>query len=183
MNEDDIATEARLRRAARESHPGATAVLADFYEERGQQSRAALWRRPDRDEKTDGERDRTCIKTITRLSPIDPRRDAMIWLLCIAGLPLPSIGQAFKLCKSRVRGIANRIDREVYLAARAESMKTEPVARRLRAVGAILTLPDAAAVHLMWQAREERERRQRILRVELPPDSWPYTRPHEERRR
>lgn len=183
MTSDDLAAEIQLRRDALDEQPGATDVLADFYEERGQQSRAAMWRRPDRDEKTNGERDRTCVKTVARPSPVDPRRDAMIWILCLTGLSFTAVGNAFQLSVTRVSQIANRIDREVYLAARAARLNMDSVTRRLRAAGAVLDPPAAEAVHLMWQPREERERRARTLRVEIPPASWPYTSPHEKHRR
>jgi hypothetical protein len=183
VNEADFATEQELRLAARGSQPGSQDVLADFYEEHGQLSRAALWRRSESDERTEGERDRVCVKKFARLSPIDPRRDAMIWILCLTGMPFTAVGKAFKLSVSRVREVANRIDREVYLAARAERLRTEPVARRLRTAGAVLVLPEEDDEDLGWQAREERERRERTLRIEIPPASWPYTRTHEKHRR
>lgn len=197
MNEADFATESRLRQAAREAQPDATAVLADFYEQRGQLSRAALWRRPERDERTEGERDRTCVKASAYPSPVDPRRDAMIWVLCLVNLPFATIGEAFKLSASRIREVANRVDREIYFAARSERLKSDFVFCRLRAAGAILMRPDKSEQEVLieqaigksddnyyaWRERQEREYREQILRIEVPPASWPYTRPHEESRR
>lgn len=206
MTDEDFATEVRLRHDAIGAQPGAVDVLADFYEERGQLSRAALWRHPNRNKKTYGERDRTCVEKLSHTSPVDPRRDAMIWILCLTDLPFAAIGKAFKLSVSRVREVANRIDREIYFAARAERLQTDPAIRRLRAARAILVQsetdaedaeracswicdepsprrPEVADAYLTWLARKERERTERTLHVEIPPASWPYTRPHEEHRR
>ena len=127
MTDTDRATERALRVAAIAKHDGACEVLADFYDERGQPSRAQLWRNPQRDERCAGERDRTVIHTLVRASPVDPRRDALIWIYSLADRSLAQIGTQFKLSRERIRGIVNRIDCKVHFdAARADRLTTIP---------------------------------------------------------
>jgi hypothetical protein len=159
--------EEKLRKSALTSVEAAI-VLADYYEEHGQPSRARMWRQakgllpgvpsgcslgiPD--------------LHITRspTSKQDPRRNAMIWLLHhvasrrslakMFGVSLTRIVQIIADAEKRVRSNAIHEARSPTLAATA----------RLRSAGALNDLG--------YCYRDSNV---------PPPEGWPRTRPHEKR--
>jgi hypothetical protein len=139
--------ETELRFEASRRATGACEVLADFYEAEGQHTRADLWRRT-----INGERD-LLIKQHDNIHPVDPRRNAMIWLLMNQRRPderprsgrssftsamLQDVADLFQLSTSMIRHIVTQHDRMIREAATSECAKpTMKATHRLIEAGAL----------------------------------------------
>jgi hypothetical protein len=140
----------------------AIAVLVDFYEQRGQLSRAALWRKalyphyvreiPD------------LLTQQPRLSAVDNRRNQMIWLLRTQGLQARAVGDAFDLSVERVRQIIIREDHGINFHSRNEQLHpTMKATERLIAAGALPgDRPTPPGCSERW-----------FSFVDEPPEDWP----------
>jgi hypothetical protein len=166
----------RLLRAAaldtskggRADRKAAIAILADFYEQHGQPSRAALWR----DLLSPQSRDprRYVLETPDLLTrPHQPqapdcRRNQMIWLLRTQGLSARKTAAAFGLSATRVEQIVMIEDRRINVHARDEQLRPMLKAtERLMAIGA---LPGDCPT---WHGRQEPW----FDLVDEPPQDWP----------
>lgn len=166
MTEDDLNREAQLRADA-ETDVDASGVVADFYEERGQLTRAKMWRtEPYRLLATeDGESllPPDLFAETSHWTRFDPRRNLMMWVTHFT-VTLSSLARHFGISRERCRQIIDKQWREIALESSREALfpKT-PATRRLVRVGA-LTPFDAKK------------------RGEMPPDTWPVTRHREQDR-
>jgi len=127
----------------------AALILADFYEQRGQPSRAMLWRRSAR---VYAQR-----KAGADLIVQDPKwqRKVVMWLLCHV-TSLAAVARAFRLSAPW-----HEVESKICEAANAERHCPTMVATlRLQAAGALPKQFVPAAFEL----------------GELPPESWPITR-------
>lgn len=146
-----IEGEAELRKQARASG-NARAILADYYEESGQPSRAAMWRDPDRP----GGVDPDLVVPDKSSCAEDSRRAAMIWLLQHV-MSERAVAKAFNVSGTRVRQILRQIDRDIRVIEGAERRRpTMAATQRLAAAGALLP-------------HDERS----VGFGELPPADWP----------
>jgi len=120
----------------------AIAILADFYEERGQSSRAALWREQ---LLPSSERRRHVLDEVPDLltrphlpQAADCRRNQMIWLLRTQGLSSRKTAAAFGLSSTRVEQIVAVEDRRIGMHARNEQLRpTLKATERLVAADAL----------------------------------------------
>ncbi len=155
----------------------AIAILIDFYEENGQPTRAELWRRAVRalsSRAVHAERTidlRTppdlMTKRATPSAPVDPRRNAMMWLLHqlsdhLAGLvrftSYRALGAAFGIGGQMVKHYVARGDNIIGHAAATETdQPTMRATQRLAAAGALR----GGDLHL--------------YEIEIPPHDWPLT--------
>lgn len=165
-----------LNSSARHNEAEASAVLADFYEHDGQLSRATLWREHERLLKLGSDRssppDLLAKRRQNPLSPVDPRRNAMIWLLhgvwrddggMEALHAINMVHLAFKLSWQTIRNIVKQRDFVVRDSTIEEcNHPTMRATQRLIEAGALPRWidPDRANEDVM---------------VELPPDTWPIT--------
>lgn len=175
----DHVTEIELRKLAIAGSKESAIVLADFYEERGQPSRARLWRA-------------RAVIAVTHWANIpdlltpdvgpygkcDPRRTSMIGLLSRVMRPT-AIARAFDLSPGNIRQIITRQNERVRYNASYEIDKAQrtacgmPAVRRLVAARALTTpgrIPgmDSGCNSLLPYAFGD-----------VPPETWPATRPHE----
>jgi len=153
VTQEDYAHEQALRAQTREKGAkDAARILADFYEQHGQPSRAALWRE-------------SRIHPLKKL-PVDllvhaepQRKKAAMWLLGHV-LSRAELIAAFRSTKAVVAICRNRINREICEAANRERHHpTMSATQRLQKAGALPQRYDAGIFEL----------------GELPPDSWPRT--------
>jgi hypothetical protein len=128
-----IEGEAELRKQARASD-NARAILADYYEESGQPSRAAMWREP----RTVGIGVDPDLNVPDKSSCAeDSRRAAMIWLLQHV-MSERAIAKALDVSGTRVRQILHRLDRDILTIKAAELRHpTMAATQRLGAAGAL----------------------------------------------
>ncbi len=139
MIKRDYETEQALRERVTKdpSHAervAAAAVLADFYELRGQPSRAALWRGPDRD-LTQAQPD--LLTRSSHVHAVDLRRNAMIWLLHHM-LSIREIAKLFEISTTRTAQIIEQGDRDILAHAVTERRHpTLAASRRLAEAGAL----------------------------------------------
>lgn len=158
MTDGDYQLEQALRAQTRQKNPQAAArVLADFYEQRGQPSRATLWRK--------GVLVRARAKFPAEQVIQDERwqRKVAMWL---AGYDASHavVGEAFRSTKDWVRVMIRQVEGRIYAAANTERFHpTMTATRRLLAVGA-LPFYEIGGLKL----------------GELPPESWPVTRTKEQ---
>ncbi len=148
MTDRDYQHEQELRALTRvKGAKEAALVLADFYEQHGQPSRAMLWRAQRRS---------------ADLVVQDPkwRRHAMIWLLShVASQTV--ISRAFRISKSSVQTWKSATERRICEVANEERHHpTMAATRRLQAAGALPKPFEPGAFKL----------------GEVPPESWPLTR-------
>lgn len=164
-NRSEFDTESALRDDAKTS-AAAALVLADFYEERGQPTRAKMWRR------TTGIAN--CIDGVldlfVRHSPpygkMDPRRDAMVWLLHNV-LSSATIARLFRISKDRPRQIAHKQERFIcWFGYQETGRPTMAATQRLIEAHALRPMPDP------FSARDH-------VLGDIPPETWPATRAHE----
>jgi hypothetical protein len=114
-------------------------ILADFYEERGQLSRAALWREQIDSDQRRGTQEAPDLQTRSnRPQAFDRRRNQMMWLLRQQGLSVRKVGAAFGLSATRVEQIVALEDQRIRMhAAREHKMPTMRATERLNAAGAL----------------------------------------------
>ena len=183
-------------RAAAGAEDGAIAVLADFYEQNGQPSRAALWRDPTRARQ--GLFSAPPDFLLMSNSDIDPRRNAMIWLLLNviqetdnATITRRWLAALFGLSSSRLGQIGSGRDRLIRAAALIECRKpTMRATQRLLLAGAIrrplvyvtargvVERAPTTAQSSLGIVREPIPHEPRMIehrQIELPPDTWPRT--------
>ena len=142
-----------LRAQVKTKDPAAEAILADFYEEREQPPRAALWRNQ--------RRFHGAHAPPADLLVHDPkwRRKVMIWLVGHVIGPAAA-ARAFKSSHNRTL-LEHAVTAKICLAANVERHRpTLAATQRLQAAGA-LQKP------FEWKAFELGE---------VPPESWPVTR-------
>jgi hypothetical protein len=130
-----------LDASSQTDHCLAISVLADFYEEHGQPSRATLWR-----EQLDPHRHYgPCLPPAVpdlltrphRPQGFDCRRNQMMWLLRQQGVNGRKVGIAFGLSATRVEQIIALEDRRIRMHARNEQKApTLKATTRLIAAGA-----------------------------------------------
>lgn len=142
----ELRTDALDAKSSRGERRAAIAVLADYYEEHGQLSRAGLWREL---LSAKGERPSTVFATVLNEVPdlltrphrpqaSDCRRNQMIWLLRKQGASVRKVGVAFGLSGTRVEQIVSLEDRRINEHARKEQLKPSLAAtERLIAAGAL----------------------------------------------
>lgn len=136
----ELRTHALDTKSSRGDRRGAIAVLADFYEERGQLTRAALWRELLSSKGSSATvNDVPDLLTRPHRSPApDCRRNQMIWLLRKQGASVRKVGSAFGLSATRVEQIVAVEDRRINVHARNEQLRpTLAATKRLVAVGAL----------------------------------------------
>jgi hypothetical protein len=161
VTEGDRRSEQQLRAQVKVTggdHAAHCAVLADFYEQNGQPSRAVLWRT------------KSLLKGAAAppadLVVRDPkwRRKVMMWLVGhVTGHA--AVARAFKSSPSWTGALIRDVTRKICLAANAERhYPTLAATRRLQAAGA---LPKP----FEWEPFELGE---------VPPESWPVTREQEQ---
>lgn len=187
--EEELRGIARREHGANNFTNGGTAILADFYEHHGQQSRAALWRQHEELMTLEATRafPPDLLLKKSSLSPIDPRRNAMIWLLsgvahAMTTDPHDIMGEirflgllprVFKLTAARLRTITKERDRMIWEAAVSECNRpTMRATQRLAAVGALPMPTPGVKSTVKWRV-EPAERF--LIDIELPPDTWPVT--------
>lgn len=150
----------------------AISILADYYEQHGQSSRAALWREQLVDlKKRPADRQHALLEEIPDLltrpygpKTFDHRRSQMVWLLRKQGVSVRKVGTAFGLSPTRVEQIVALEDRHINAHAKDEQLwPTLKATERLLAVGAL------------GGDRPTRRGRQEpwFDLCELPPDDWP----------
>lgn len=128
-----IEGEAELRKQAVVSD-SAREILADYYEESGQLSRAAMWRDPERPRGVDPDLNVPDKSSCAE----DSRRAAMIWLLQHV-MSERTIAKAFDISGTRVRQILHRLDRDIRAIEKTERLRpTMAATQRLSAAGALL---------------------------------------------
>lgn len=153
MTERDYQLEQDLRAQTRvKGARVAASILADFYEQHGQPSRAALWRR--------------CMRVHAQRKPADLvvqdsswRRKVAMWL---AGHMTSQtiVGRHFRSSASWTRTLIHEVERKICEAANAERHWPTMVAtQRLQAVGALPPSFDRGVFEL----------------GEVPPENWPVT--------
>lgn len=153
MTDLDYQTEQHLRLLLKEKGRRETAlILADFYEQHGQPSRAALWRiqLPLR------------VRRDADLIVRDPRkqRRSVMWLLSHF-ISKSQVARALRSSDSWASVLIGEVDDEICAAANAE--RHNPTMQATRRLQAAHALP----------------RRFEVGRFELgevPPESWPVTR-------
>jgi hypothetical protein len=154
MTDHDYQLEQGLRAQTREKGAGEVAlVLADFYEERGQPSRAMLWRRSTRVHAQRRAADLICQ---------DPRwrRKVMMWLLGHV-TSQTKVARAFKSSDSWARVLIREVELKICEAANVERHHpTMTATLRLQAAGALPKPFERGAFEL----------------GEVPPESWPARR-------
>lgn len=150
MTDQDYQTEQELRAQTRErgAAKGPALILADFYEQHGQPSRAWLWRQPLR-----VHAQRSAADLVIR----DPewQRKVMMWLLSHV-ISLANIARAF-------RRSVTAYDVEVKICEAANMERHHPT------MAATLRLQAAGAL-------PGRFTRGTFELGEAPPESWPVTR-------
>jgi hypothetical protein len=150
----------------------AVAVLADYYEDNGQPSRAALWREHARLVKLGAHRrfPPDLLLKKNSLSSVDPRRNAMIWLLhCVwrddggmhALRKMNWLPIHFSLTWSTIRAIVKKNDRAIFVAAITECK--DPTMRATQRLIEARALPALSSGDYFLSS------------VEIPPDTWPVT--------
>lgn len=156
-----------MLRATAMSDPMTVLVLADFYEEHGQPTRAELWRAFVRIEAERGGHplvppDLRAISKRSPFSKTDQRRNAMIALL--SGVTTAAkISRAFQLSSERIRQIIHKYRRIARWNDDDEQKHVTMMAtHRLTAAGA-LGRPDDGGIDF----------------DDIPPDTWPATSRHE----
>lgn len=151
-----------------EDRRAAIAVLADFYEQHGQPSRATLWRAQLASAKDPEPRyvphDVPDLQTRERrFQDPDPRRNQMIWLLRKLDLSVRTVAAAFDLSATRIAQIVGHEDRRIRMHAKKEQLRpTLKATERLVVAGA---LPGDRP------ARSDRETWFDLC--EEPPEDWP----------
>lgn len=186
--------ERSLRDRALDPHPRATldleacnadrrdaiSILADFYEEHGQPSRAALWReqlleagqRPiGRQHHELEELPDLLTRTLPTFQALDFRRSQMIWLLRKQGVSARKIGAAFRILAfnpnfsaTRVEQLVRHEDQRIRIHATYEQLwPTLKATQRLIAAGALSgDRPTPTGRPAAW-----------FDFCELPPEDWP----------
>jgi len=157
MTDEDYKLEHELRALARERDAtDACAILADFYEQRGQLSRAVLWR---------------SRLAVLHAMPADQhmrrdpmaRRDAMAWLLAHL-LELKGVARVLRVNdQARLRWDVGNVEDKVHLAAAKECIHpTLAATQRLQAAGALPVL-------------DRTQIGDQMLSDATAPESWPIT--------
>ena len=142
----------------------AIAILADFYEEHGQLSRAVLWRA-----QLDPHGARREVPDLLtrphRPQAADCRRNQMIWLLRKQGASVRKVATAFALSATRVEQIVALEDRRIGMHAMHEQLRpTLKATERLVAIGALSG---------DRPTRHGHQERWFDLDVDEPPQDWP----------
>lgn len=154
MTEHDYKCEKRLRRLVSERGSLEDArILADFYEQHGQLSRAKLWR--------DTRRVNGRAANAADLVVQDPkwRRKVMMWLVGHVESQA-AVARAFKSSPSWARSLISEVEHKICAAANAERHRpTMGATRRLQAAGALPKQFERGTFEL----------------GEIPPESWPAT--------
>ena len=158
QHEQDLRAQTRERRSATE----AAHVLADFYEQQGQPSRAALWRDAD----TDALRRRPSRWQF----PVDVIVHALVWhrkvAMWLAGQEATraAVARAFRSSPSWTTTLIRDVEEAVCAAANAERhWPTMAATLRLHAAGAL----------------PPRFEKSTFVLGDLPPDSWPICPRHD----
>jgi hypothetical protein len=154
MTESDYQLEQDLRAQTREKGARvAASILADFYEQHGQPSRGALWRR---DMRVHAQRKHPADLVV---QDSNWRRKVAMWL---AGHMTSQaiVGRHFRSSASWTRTLIHEVECKICEAANAERHWPTMVAtQRLQAVGALPPQFDRGVFEL----------------GEAPPESWPIT--------
>lgn len=158
--------------ACNDQRYAAISILADFYEQHGQPSRAALWRahlvaeskRPIARRHALLEQIPDLLTRLHRPQAFDCRRSQMVWLLRKQGGIVRKIGSAFGFSATRVEQIVALEDRRINVHARDEQLRpTLKATERLVAAGALPgDRPCRAGRQELW-----------FDLCDLPPDDWP----------
>lgn len=159
--------EAQLRSAVG-IEEGAEDALADFYEDNGQPSRAALWRNKERREHMLWSMAPDHLQLRSKQSKADPRRNAMMWVLrqlhdhaeqCLVRFSsYPALGAGFGISGQMIRHHVMKQDNMIgYAAAMETAVPTMAATQRLAAAGALR----GGDLHL--------------YEIEIPPHDWPLT--------
>lgn len=151
MNDRDYQCEQELRaltyvKGAKE----AASILADFYEQHGQPSRAMLWRRVTRVQRRAAD-----------LVVQDPKwqRKVMMWLLGNVARQTV-VARAFRLSQTWAKTLTRDVERRICEVANAERHHpTMAATLRLQTAGALPKSFERGAFRL----------------GEVPPESWPVT--------
>jgi hypothetical protein len=148
---------------SRDERREAIAVLADYYEECGQSSRAVLWRWQ-LDAKNSWREIPDLLTRPHRSQAADCRRNQMIWLLRKQGASVRKVGSAFDISATRVEQIVKIEDDRIQVYARNEQLRpTLKATERLIAAGALPgERPTRAGVQERWVELDD-----------VPPDDWP----------
>jgi hypothetical protein len=163
VTDHDRQLEQQLRAQAKVSQKAgrqaAARVLADFYEERGQPSRAELWR--------DERRLHGGVWHAADLIKGDSshRRQVMMWLLGHV-ISKAEIARLFRFSPSWTQVLIKEIEAEICSAANWARHHPTKATERLQAVGALPPRFDRGTFEL----------------GEEPPQTWPITREEEARR-
>jgi hypothetical protein len=174
-----LALDTKSKRTEREE---AIAILADYYEQHGQPSRAALWREllspsartkrryvlmevPDLLTRPPAPIAGSIRHTPQRSQTPDCRRNQMIWLLRTQGLSVRKTAKAIGISPTRVEQIVALENRRLGAHAKAEQLRpTLKATERLVAVGALSgDRPTRYGHRERWFD----------LDVEEPPQDWP----------
>lgn len=150
----------------------AISILADFYEQHGQPSRAALWReqlsamnqRPlDRRHRA-LEEIPDLLTRPHRPQAFDCRRNQMVWLLRKQGVSVRKVGAAFGLSATRVEQLVAVEDQHIRMHAKNEQLwPTLKATERLVAAGALSgDRPTRRGHQESW-----------FDFCDMPPDDWP----------
>jgi len=133
----------------------AASILADFYEQHGQPSRAALWRSDMRVHAQKHPADLVVQDSGWR----DSRRKVAMWLASHM-TSQAVVGRAFRSSASRTQRMIHEVERKICEAANAERhWPTMAATQRLQAIGALPPQFDRGTFEL----------------GETPPESWPAT--------
>lgn len=162
------ATALDTSKKGRADRRAAIAILADFYEQHGQPSRAALWRELLSPQARDRRRHvlnelPDLLTRPQRPQGTDCRRNQMIWLLRTQDLSVRKTAAAFELSGTRVEQIVAHEDRLINMHARNEQLRpTLKATERLVAIGALPGDRPTRGHHEHW-----------FDLVDEPPEDWP----------
>ena len=155
-------------KGGRSDRKAAIAILADFYEQNGQPSRAALWRELISPQSRDRRRHvlnelPDLLTRPQRPQATDCRRNQLIWLLRTQGLSARKTAAAFGLSGTRVEQIVAIEDRRINVHAKNEQLRpTLKATERLVAIGALPGDRPALDHQVLW-----------FDLVDEPPEDWP----------
>lgn len=145
----------------------AISILADYYEQSGQFSRALLWREllvvaANRHALLEEIPD--LLTRPNKPKEFDCRRNQMMWLLRKQGESVRKVGAAFALSATRVEQIVALEDRRINMYAKKEQLwPTLKATERLIAAGALDgDRPNRSGRQEPW-----------FDLCDLPPDDWP----------
>lgn len=167
---DRLEVERSLRASALEAKStpverrASISIIADFYEQHGQLSRAALWREQllDRHPMLSGIPD--LLTRPHRSKAFDCRRSQMVWLLRKQGVSVRKVASAFGISATRVEQIVSLEDERIRMHAKNEQLwPTLKATERLIAAGALAgDRPTRSGYQESW-----------FDLCDEPPEDWP----------